>query len=96
MLNKFSKFELAILVLSIAIIFISEYYYIVLKNHDRAIFIGLWPPTMISLLAYFNSKKQLTMENLDLIILTVLVAGSFFGLGFTKFKAEKKARENRQ
>jgi hypothetical protein len=36
------------------------------------------------------------MENLDLIILTVLVAGSFFGLGFTKFKAEKKARENRQ
>lgn len=57
MLNKFSKFEFAILVLSIVIIFISEYYYIVLENHDRAIFIGLWPPTMISLLAYLNSKK---------------------------------------
>ncbi len=96
MLNKFSKFELAIVVLSIVIIFISEYYYIVLKNHDRAIFIGLWPPTMISLLAYLNSKKQLIMENLDLFIMTILVAGSFFGLGFSKFKAEKKARENRQ
>ncbi len=57
MFKKFSKFELAILVLSIIIIFISEYYYIVLENHDRAIFIGLWPPTMISLLAYLNSKK---------------------------------------
>jgi hypothetical protein len=58
MIKKFSKFEFAILVLSIVIIFISEYYYIVLKNHDRAIFIGLWPPTMISLLAYLNSKKS--------------------------------------
>lgn len=36
------------------------------------------------------------MENLDLFILTILVAGSFFGLGISKFKAEKKARENRQ
>lgn len=58
MLSKFSKFEFAILFLSILIIFISEYYYIVLKDHDKAIFIGLWPPTMISLLAYLNSKKS--------------------------------------
>ena len=57
MINKFLKFEFAVLLLSLAIIFISEYYYIVLKNHDRAIFIGLWPPTMIALLAYLNSKK---------------------------------------
>ena len=35
------------------------------------------------------------MENLDLIILTVLVSVSFFGLGFSIFKTEKKARENR-
>lgn len=39
---KFSKIEFAILTMIVAIIFISEYYYIVLKNHDRAIFIGLW------------------------------------------------------
>jgi hypothetical protein len=57
-MNKFSKLELAILVLTIIIIFVSEYYYIVLKDHDRAIFIGLWPPTMLMLLSYLNSKKQ--------------------------------------
>jgi hypothetical protein len=57
-MNKFSKIEFAILTLTIAVIFISEYYYIVLKDHDRAIFIGLWPPTMIGLLIYFNQKKQ--------------------------------------
>jgi hypothetical protein len=57
-MNKFSKIEFAILTMIILIIFISEYYYIVLKNHDRAIFIGLWPPTMVGLLIYFNLKKK--------------------------------------
>jgi len=57
-MNKFSKFEFAILTMIIAIIFISEYYYLVLKDHDRAIFIGLWPPTMVGLLIYFNFKKK--------------------------------------
>ena len=57
-MKKISKIEFAILTLIVAIIFISEYYYIVLKDHDRAIFIGLWPPTMIGLLIYLNLKKQ--------------------------------------
>ncbi|WP_170827350.1 hypothetical protein [Arcticibacter eurypsychrophilus] len=57
-MNKFSKIEFAILTMIIAIIFISEYYYIILKDHDRAIFIGLWPPTMVGLLIYFNTKKK--------------------------------------
>ena len=57
-MKKFTPFELIILIMSIIIIFISEYYYIVLKNPDRAIFIGLWPPTMIALLTYLNSKKK--------------------------------------
>ena len=57
-MNKFSKIEFAILTMIIAIIFISEYYYIILKDHDRAIFIGLWPPTMVGLLIYFNLKKN--------------------------------------
>ena len=57
-MKNFSRFEFAILFLIIAIIFISEYYYIVLKNHDRAIFIGLWPPTMLGLLIYLNTKKK--------------------------------------
>lgn len=58
MLKKFSIPELLILILAVVIIFISEYYYVILKNHDRAIFIGLWPPTMISLLIYLNIKKN--------------------------------------
>jgi hypothetical protein len=57
-MKKFSGIELAILIMAIIIIFISEYYYVVLKDHDRAIFIGLWPPTMLILLVYLNSKKQ--------------------------------------
>jgi hypothetical protein len=56
-MKKFSKLEFVILLLAVLIIFVSEYYYIVLKDHDRAIFIGLWPPTMIMLLMYLNSKK---------------------------------------
>ena len=58
MLKKISFLEFAILTAIIAIIFISEYYYVVLKDHDRAIFIGLWPPTMIGLLIYLNQKKD--------------------------------------
>ena len=58
MLRKFRASELIILFLAIALIFISEYYYIFLKDHDRAIFIGLWPPTMLILLVYFNLKKK--------------------------------------
>jgi hypothetical protein len=58
MKNKFSFFEIVIAVLSLIIIFISEYYYTILKDHDRAIFIGLWPPTMLILLIYLNTKKD--------------------------------------
>ena len=58
MLRKFQASELVILFLAIALIFVSEYYYIFLKDHDRAIFIGLWPPTMLLLLVYINLKKQ--------------------------------------
>ena len=57
MFNKFKKSELVILLLSVLLIFISEYYYLVLDNPLRAIFIGLWPPTMLLLLIYINIKK---------------------------------------
>jgi hypothetical protein len=58
MYKKIDKSELLILVAAVLVIFISEYYYLVLKDHDRAIFIGLWPPTMLGLLIYINQKKQ--------------------------------------
>jgi len=57
-MHKFSKIEFAILTMVVAIIFVSEYYYIILKDHDRAIFIGLWPPTMVGLLIYLNLKNK--------------------------------------
>ncbi len=58
MIKNFKKTELLILLLVVLLIFVSEYYYTVLGDHDRAIFIGLWPPTMLLLLIYINSKKQ--------------------------------------
>ena len=58
MKNKFSSFEIMIAFLALVIIFISEYYYTILQDHDRAIFIGLWPPTMLILLIYLNTKKN--------------------------------------
>ncbi len=58
MLKKFKISELIILASIIALIFLSEYYYIVVDNPMRAIFIGLWPPTMIGLLIYINIKKN--------------------------------------
>ena len=57
-MNKFKKSELALLLIVLSLIAVSEYYFVVLKDHDRGIFIGLWPPTMLILLTYFNSKTQ--------------------------------------
>lgn len=58
MFKKISLIEFLILTAVIGIIFLSEYYYVVLKDHDRAIFIGLWPPTMLGLLIYLNLIKN--------------------------------------
>ena len=58
MIEKFKKSEILILVLVIALIFTSEYFYIVLKDPQRAIFIGLWPPTILGLLIFLNLKLK--------------------------------------
>ncbi len=58
MTSKISALELLILTSILIVIGISEYEYVVLKDHERAIFIGLWPPTMLLFLIYFNSKKK--------------------------------------
>jgi hypothetical protein len=58
MLKKFSPIELAILIMTIIVIFYSEYLFIEKQEVERATFIGLWPPTMLLLLIYINSKKQ--------------------------------------
>lgn len=58
MFNKFKKSELFTLIVIILLIFISEYTYLVEKNFEKAVFIGLWPPTIIGLLIFFNLKLR--------------------------------------
>jgi hypothetical protein len=58
MLKKFKTSEILILIITIVIIFVSEYHYIVENDVDKAIFIGLWPPTILGLLNYVNSKMK--------------------------------------
>lgn len=58
MMNKYKWAELFIFLLAIMLIFVSEYDYVVLKNPTRAIFIGLWPPTIVIILVYVNIKLK--------------------------------------
>jgi len=58
MFSKFKKSELFILIVVICLIFISEYIFLVEKNFQKAVFIGLWPPTIVGLLIFFNLKLK--------------------------------------
>ncbi|MEO0060239.1 MAG: hypothetical protein RLZZ312_1886 [Bacteroidota bacterium] len=58
MFNKFKKSEVFILIVVLAIIIISEYLYLVEDNFEQAIFIGLWAPTILGLLIFFNLKLK--------------------------------------
>jgi hypothetical protein len=58
MFSKFKVSELLIIILVVVLIFISEYYYVIAKDPNRAIFIGLWPPTILGLLIFFNLKRK--------------------------------------
>ncbi|MDQ6609598.1 MAG: hypothetical protein M3Y85_07240 [Bacteroidota bacterium] len=58
MFKKFKVSELLLFIFSIVIIFVSEYYFIVLDKPLKAIFIGLWPPTIIGILIYIELKRK--------------------------------------
>ena len=58
MIEKFKKAEMLIFAVAIILIFVSEYFYIFLKNPTKAIFIGLWPPTILILVVYLNVKLK--------------------------------------
>lgn len=58
MFKKFKASELLIVAMVVILIFVSEYYYVIQKDPNRAIFIGLWPPTIMGLLIFFNMKKN--------------------------------------
>ena len=55
-MKNFKVSELLILIITIILIFVSEYYYLVQGNVNKAIFIGLWPPTILGLLNYVTNK----------------------------------------
>ena len=57
-MKKFSVSELLIVIVTVVCIFISEYIYIVQNNPTKAIFIGLWPPTILGLVNFINLKRK--------------------------------------
>lgn len=57
-MKNFKISELIIVAITVILIFISEYYYLFEKNTEKAIFIGLWPPTILALLIYVNIKTK--------------------------------------
>lgn len=57
-MKKFSVSELLIVLMCIVVIFVSEYIYLVQNDATKAIFIGLWPPTILGLLNFINSKRN--------------------------------------
>lgn len=58
MLKNFKTSEILILIITVVVIFVSEYHYIVDGDVNKAIFIGLWPPTILGFLNYINSKTK--------------------------------------
>ena len=57
-MKNFNLSELLILVVCVVCIFVSEYIFIFHGNQQKAIFIGLWPPTILVLLNFINSKRN--------------------------------------
>lgn len=57
-MKKFNLSELLIIVVCVVCIFVSEYIFIFQNNQEKAIFIGLWPPTILGLLNFINSKRN--------------------------------------
>lgn len=57
-MKKFSFSEILILVMCVVCIFYSEYLYLIKGDANKAIFIGLWSPTMLGLMNFINGKRK--------------------------------------
>jgi len=57
-MKKFKKSEMALLFLVCALIGVSEYYFVFLDQPLKAIFIGLWCPTILLFILIFNLKTK--------------------------------------
>ncbi len=58
MFKNFKTSEILILIITVVVIFVSEYHFIVDGDTNKAIFIGLWPPTILGFLIYINLKSK--------------------------------------
>ncbi len=58
MFKNFKTSEILILIITVVVIFVSEYHFIVDGDANKAIFIGLWPPTILGFLIYINLKSK--------------------------------------
>jgi hypothetical protein len=56
-MKKFKKSEIALMVLVVILIGISEYYFLIAKDPLKAIFLGLWCPTILGFVIIFNLKR---------------------------------------
>lgn len=57
-MKNFKKSEAALLLLVLGLIAVSEYYFVVLDQPLKAIFIGLWCPTILLFVVIFNMKSR--------------------------------------
>lgn len=57
-MKNFKLIEYLILGFTFVLILISEYYYLFEHQFEKAVFLGLWPPTILSLLAYITIKTK--------------------------------------
>ena len=57
-MKNLNKIELLIILVTVVCIFFSEYLFVVKNEPTKAIFIGLWPPTILGLLNYVNLKRR--------------------------------------
>lgn len=57
-MKKITPIEFLILLSVVICIFYSEYLFVYQKDYMKAVFIGLWPPTMLGLLNFINSKTK--------------------------------------
>ena len=57
-MKNINKLELLIILIIVVCIFFSEYLFLFKNEPTKAIFIGLWPPTILGLLNYINSKRK--------------------------------------
>lgn len=56
-MKKFKKSEIVLMLLVVILIGVSEYYFLIQKEPLKAIFIGLWCPTILGFLIIFNMKR---------------------------------------